>query len=87
MYAPRSSYWINLQAYREGRYYMNRVTGGMPEDVMAYGTTLDDLLIEGFTKIIIGDRPISYFDTLVAEWKSSGGDLVTRAVNREYGKK
>jgi putative aldouronate transport system substrate-binding protein len=87
MYAPRSSYWINLQTYRDGRYYMNRMTGGMPEDVSVYGTTLDDLLIEGFTKIIVGEQPLSYFDTLVAEWKSSGGNFVTQAVNREYGKK
>ncbi|MDR0475392.1 MAG: extracellular solute-binding protein [Treponema sp.] len=86
-YAPRASAWVNLQVIKEGRYYTNRMTGALPEDVSVYGSTLDDLLIEGFTKIIVGDRPLSYFDTLIAEWHSSGGNIVTRAVNREYGKK
>ncbi len=53
----------------------------------SYGTTLDDLLVEGFTKIIAGTQPLSYFDTVVAQWKSSGGDVVTKAVNKMYGKK
>ena len=40
-----------------------------------------------FTKIIVGEQPLSYFDTVVAQWKSSGGDVTTKAVNRVYGKK
>jgi len=87
MYAPRSSAWNDIQVWNEGRYYMDRMTGPLPEVALPYGNTLNDLLIEGFTKIIIGDQPVSYFDTLVAEWKTSGGDIVTQAVNKEYGKK
>ena len=87
MYANPSSYWINLQTYRDGRYYMNRMIGSLPEDVAVYGSTLDDLLVEGFMKIIVGEQPLSYFETVIAEWHSSGGNIVTRAVNREYGKK
>ena len=37
------------------------------------GTTLEDILTEGFTKIIIGDQPIDYFDTVVDNWKAAGG--------------
>ena len=58
---------------------MNRMTGSLPEDATIYGTTLDDLLVEGFTKIIVGEQPLSYFDTLVTEWHNSGGNTVTRA--------
>jgi putative aldouronate transport system substrate-binding protein len=86
-YAPRSSAWINNTIIKEGRYVADRLTGPMPEEAASYGTSLDDLLTEGFTQIIVGERPISYFDTLVAEWKASGGNVITAAVNRVYGRK
>jgi putative aldouronate transport system substrate-binding protein len=63
------------------------MTGPAPEEMANYGSTLDDILTEGFTKIIIGEQPLSYFDAVVAEWKAAGGDVVTAAVNKTYGKK
>jgi putative aldouronate transport system substrate-binding protein len=86
-YNPRSSAWLNLNIIKENRFNRTKMMGAMPEDGAAYGSTLDDLLTEGFTKIIVGQEPISYFDTLVANWKASGGDVVTSAINRVYGKK
>jgi hypothetical protein len=86
-YAPISSSWINTQIMNEGRFVNTRLTGSMPEDAAAYGSTLDELLTEGFTKIIVGQEPLSYFETVVAQWKASGGDVVTQAINKEYGKK
>jgi putative aldouronate transport system substrate-binding protein len=86
-YAIPSSSSINLNIINQGRYTVTALTGPIPEEAAAYGETLDDLLTEGFTKIIVGDQPLSYFDTLVAQWKSSGGDVITAAVNRVYGKK
>ncbi|RKP57147.1 extracellular solute-binding protein [Cohnella endophytica] len=35
-----------------------------------------------FLKIIVGDQPISAFDDFVAEWKRSGGDIITGEVAR-----
>jgi putative aldouronate transport system substrate-binding protein len=61
--------------------------GLSPDELLNFGSTLDDLLTEGFTKIIIGQEPLSYFDTLINNWKAQGGDTVTAAVNRDYGKK
>ena len=49
-----------------------------------YGSTLDDILTEGFTKIIIGDEDVSYFDELVSNWRTAGGDTVIQAVNEMY---
>jgi len=86
-YNPQSSSWVNLKVINEGRYVPTRMTGSLPDDALVYGTTLDDLLTEGFTKIIVGQEPLSYFDRLIAEWRASGGDVVTAAVNREYNKK
>lgn len=48
------------------------------------GTTLEDILTEGFTKIIIGDQPIDYFDTVVDNWKAAGGEQVTLEMNEIY---
>ncbi len=59
--------------------------GETPSELASYGTTLDDLLTEGYTKIIIGSEPIDYFDTVVANWKTAGGDTVTEAMNARYG--
>jgi len=32
-------------------------------------------------------KSLWYFGTAVAQWISSGGNVITKAVNREYGKK
>jgi putative aldouronate transport system substrate-binding protein len=87
VFNDRSSGWIGLTVIKENRYVVTKITGAMPEEAASYGRTLDDLLLEGFTKIIIGEQPISYFDALVNEWKSAGGNVITAAVNRVYGKK
>ena len=50
------------------------------------GTTLDDILIEGFTQIIVGQKPVEYFDTVVESWKAAGGDQATQEINEMYGK-
>ncbi|MDR3147452.1 MAG: extracellular solute-binding protein [Treponema sp.] len=86
-YADRSAYTANIKVFEENRFLLTRLLGPAPEDLAAYGSTLDDILKEGFTKIIIGQEPLSYFDTLVREWRAAGGDVATAAVNRDYGKK
>jgi putative aldouronate transport system substrate-binding protein len=79
-----SSGWNALQIMKEGRYVPSRLTGPLPDDASGYDTA--SILFEGFTKIIVGEQPISYFDTIVADWRRSGGDVITRAVNRDYGR-
>jgi putative aldouronate transport system substrate-binding protein len=41
---------------------------------------------ETFLKIIIGQEPLSAFDTFVEQWKRQGGDLITGEVNADYRK-
>jgi putative aldouronate transport system substrate-binding protein len=45
------------------------------------GTTLRQLRLETFTKIIMGTVPIDEFDNYVASWKSLGGNDITAEVN------
>lgn len=65
----------------------SKLWGATPQAVLDYGTNLDELLKEGFTKIIMGEEPVDYFDTLITEWKTAGGDAATAAINEMYGKK
>ena len=57
----------------------------IPDTINRAGSTLSDILTEGFTKIIMGEEPIDYFDTLVEEWRAAGGDEATQAVNDMCG--
>ena len=70
-----------------GKFLKSKLWGASPEILANYGSTLDDLLREGFTKIIVGEESIDYFDTLVKQWKEAGGEAVTKAVNDMYGNK
>lgn len=57
-------------------------TLGMTENM----TTLKKLVIDTFTKIILG-APLSDFDKFVENWKKLGGDQITKEVNDWYANK
>lgn len=60
---------------------------GMPTETGTQsGSTLNDILTEGFTKIIMGEEPIDYFDDLVENWKAAGGDQMTIEMNEALGR-
>jgi putative aldouronate transport system substrate-binding protein len=65
----------------------SKMWGLAPDVVVNYGTTLDDLLVEGFTQIIMGVEDVDYFDALIASWYAAGGQEETDAVNAMYGAK
>ncbi|MGN1069924.1 MAG: extracellular solute-binding protein [Candidatus Fimadaptatus sp.] len=65
----------------------SKLWGAQPQAMLDYGTTLDDLLVEGFTQIIMGVESIDYFDALIESWYMAGGEQVTAAVNEMYGNK
>lgn len=84
--SPKPAYGLAKQVLDNGNYIKTALWGATPEVLAGYGTTLDDILTEGFTKIIMGTESIDYFDTVVQNWKTAGGDAATEAVNEEYGK-
>jgi len=65
----------------------SKLWGVSPQALLDYGTNLDELLAVGFTKIIMNEEPVDYFDQLIEEWKAAGGEEVTIAVNEMYGGK
>ncbi|MCD7715511.1 MAG: extracellular solute-binding protein [Lachnospiraceae bacterium] len=81
----RSAYGIAKEYVDNEQYVKNKIWGANPESLNTMGSTLNDILTEGFTKIITGVEDIDYFDTIVANWKAAGGDTVTADVNTMYG--
>lgn len=82
----KSAYGIGKEVLDNGDFFLSKLWGESPEELLQYGSTLDDLLLEGFTKIIMGIEPVDHFDEVVTQWKAAGGDSVTEAMNAMYGK-
>ncbi|MBB3107985.1 putative aldouronate transport system substrate-binding protein [Paenibacillus phyllosphaerae] len=84
--APKTAYGLAKKVLDSRNYIKTALWGATPEVMASYGTTLDDILTEGFTKIIMGTESIDYFDTIVQNWRTAGGDTAAEAVNEVYGK-
>ena len=80
----KSAYSVAKPIIDEGKVVKNKVWIYQPDSLLEVGSTLNDILLEGFTKIIMGEESIDYFDTLVEEWKIAGGERVTNDVNEMY---
>lgn len=74
-----------IKVLDDEKYIKSKLWGVTPDALLNAGSTLDDILTEGFTKIIIGEEPIDYFDTVVENWKRAGGDQATTEMNEMYG--
>lgn len=83
--APKNAYSLAKSVLDSEQYVKTALWGAPPEELVKFGSTLDDILTEGFTKIIMGAESIDYFETVINNWRTAGGDTVTEAVNREYG--
>jgi hypothetical protein len=59
--------------------------GAPPED---FNQTVNafDVVVQGFTKIILGQESVSSYDKIIADWYANGGKLMEDAVNRDYNK-
>lgn len=75
--------WV-VEHVNNGEYLENVLWAYTPESLLDYGATLDTILLEGFTKIIVGEEPIDYFDTVVENWKAAGGEQVTAEMEALY---
>lgn len=80
--SPKSAYGVAKDMLDNDEYVVDALKGRDIEAINSMGSTLDDILLEGFTKIIVGDEPIDYFDTLVENWKTAGGTKATEEVNK-----
>lgn len=85
--AGKCAYGLARQVIDSNMYIKSKLWGANPEVLLKYGTTLDDLLTEGYTKIIMGGKPIDYFENVVENWYFAGGQAATDAMNQAYGSK
>lgn len=81
-----AAYYTSKNVLDSGRIIKDAMWGAPTATLSTMGTTLDDILIEGFTQIIVGQKPVEYFDTVVESWKAAGGDQATQEINEMYGK-
>lgn len=81
----RSAYGIAKKYVDEEQYVQDAKWGPDTPTLQSAGSTLNDILIEGFTKIIIGEKPIDYFDEVVQQWYTAGGEQATKEINETYG--
>jgi len=85
IFGPEGSSQSVLNTYIEQNTLMPDQYYGPATDTMtAKKSSLDQLELEDFTKIIMGDAPLSDFDKYLANWKSLGGDQITKEVNDWY---
>jgi putative aldouronate transport system substrate-binding protein len=55
-----------------------------PEVWLSSVSTLDTLTITAFTEMIIGNKPIDYFDTFVEQWLKAGGQQTLDELETMY---
>lgn len=83
----RSAYAVAKKYLDDGDYILSKLWGIDPPTLLQLGSNLNDMLKEGYTKIIIGAEPLDYFDTVVQSWYDAGGQQVTSEMNEMYGNK
>lgn len=69
---------LNVEVYSE--FY------GLTPSMETRWANLSKLESEAFLRIIVGDKPIDYFDTFVEEWHRQGGDVVLKEVREEVAR-
>lgn len=62
----------------------NYFQGPLTDTMKQKNELLTKLINQTYSKIIYGQSPIDEFDTMVANWKKSGGDQITTEVNDWY---
>jgi putative aldouronate transport system substrate-binding protein len=59
--------------------------GPPPED---FDQTVNafDVVVQGFTRIVMGQEPVGSYDKIIADWYANGGKIMEDAVNRDYNR-
>lgn len=72
--------------WKAGIYIPQAYTGANTPAMQSKGGILVKLEGDTFINIIYGKKPVTEFDNFVKEWKSLGGDDMTKEVNDWYAK-
>ncbi|MFD0696791.1 extracellular solute-binding protein [Paenibacillus sp. GCM10027628] len=84
--AAKEGGWGLTRQIKEKKAFVNNEFYSIPTTTQVEkGGQLDKLMLESFTKIVLGGS-IDDFDKFVASWKTLGGDQITQEVNDWYSK-
>jgi putative aldouronate transport system substrate-binding protein len=79
-----SAYARSQYLFDNGHIKQTSMWGAPPEEFLEVGT-VGDIIAEGVMHIIMGVEPLSYYDTVLANWYSQGGQIMEDAVNLYHG--
>ena len=68
----------------KGMFVNNKFQSSKTPAMVNYGDEAWQNLMTGYSEIIIGDKPIDYFDELVRAWYEAGGTEMTDEANAWY---
>ena len=81
---PGSSYARALYLIEREHLVFSSMWGPPPAEFDLTANT-GDIVMMGIMQIIMGNQPVDYWDTVLAEWFASGGQILEDAVNYHFG--
>ncbi|GHU19617.1 lipoprotein LipO [Spirochaetia bacterium] len=85
-YAEDMAMTIILGQYKPSGNLMESLLGSeQPQSLLTNGASLEKIINQGFTEIITGQHPVSYFDTIVQQYLTAGGQQVLDDLDKIYG--
>jgi putative aldouronate transport system substrate-binding protein len=81
VFGPEGSQSVLYEYYTANRYIASGFYGAATPAMTSKQSTLDKLILQEFTKMIVGNSSIDDFEKFVSDWNNVGGAEVTREVN------
>ncbi|MBB6637194.1 extracellular solute-binding protein [Cohnella thailandensis] len=81
VFGPSGSQSVLNEYYSNKRYVGTEFYGAATPAMTTKQSTLNKLIVQEFTKIIVGNSSIDEFDRLVKDWNKIGGEQITKEVN------
>lgn len=81
---PENIHGMKVIMDQKDAYIKNYYMGPLTETMQSKNELLNKLINEAYNKIIYDQAPTDEFDTMVDNWKKSGGDQITEEVNGWY---
>jgi hypothetical protein len=79
-----SAYARSQHLFDNDRIIQTALWGPVPPEFAQAGST-GDIILEEVMQIIMGNRPVSHFESVLAQWYREGGQLKEDIVNELYG--
>nr|HML45507.1 hypothetical protein [Clostridia bacterium] len=75
--------WFDAHMADKNQGYVSAIFGSLPSQSI-YQSECNKILDEGYVAMITGEKPVEYFDEMVAQWEAAGGSVLTEEANALY---